>query len=96
MNKANTIKHIADQTGLSSEEVDKVIQTFFVVVMDQVKSGNHVALNTIGRFVAKDRESRQVRQFGSCEIIEIPQSRTVQFKPSKYFLNRLQEEQKSG
>lgn len=84
MNRAKLIETIANQTGINKKEVEKVLDSFEAVTMDELKNGNQVTLTGFGTFSSKVRSARRgVNPRNPKEFIQIPTVTVPKFKAGK-------------
>lgn len=83
MNKAELINKVAEKTGLSRKDTDKVVNTMLDVIMNTLKEDEKVALVGFGSFTPKRRSAREGRNPMTNEVIEIHSSRACSFKAGK-------------
>lgn len=83
MNKADLISQIAVNSGLSKKDSEKALAAAIDAITDSLKAGEKVQLVGFGIFDVKDRAARTGRNPKTKEAIQIPASRTPQFKAGK-------------
>jgi Bacterial nucleoid DNA-binding protein len=83
MNKAELISATAEKSGLSKKDSEKAINALIDTITESMKKGDKVQLVGFGVFEVKDRPARTGRNPRTKEPIEIPASRTPQFKAGK-------------
>ena len=84
MNKPELINLIAEKSGLEKSAVEKFLQTFETVVIENLKKGEDVTLAGFGTFSAKQRHARMgVNPQRPSEKIEIPAVVVPKFKAGK-------------
>ncbi|MFH1457136.1 MAG: HU family DNA-binding protein [Patescibacteria group bacterium] len=84
MNKPDLINTIAEKSGLEKNAVEKLLQTFETVVIENLKKGIDVTLTGFGTFSAKKRHARMgVNPQKPSERIEIPEVIVPKFKAGK-------------
>lgn len=83
MNKAELIIKVAEQTGISRKDTDKVINSALEAIMDALKNDEKVSLVGFGSFAAKERPAREGRNPLTNEVIEIHSSKAASFKAGK-------------
>ncbi len=83
MNKAELIKNVADKTGLSAKECEKVVNSTLDTITETLETGDKVQIVGFGVFEVKFREARKGRNPKTREEIDIPASRVPQFKAGK-------------
>ena len=83
MNKAELIAAVAEKTGLSKKDSEKVVNATFDTITSTLESGEKVQLVGFGVFDVKSRGVRIGRNPKTKEEIEIPASRVPSFKAGK-------------
>ncbi|MCL2401378.1 MAG: HU family DNA-binding protein [Oscillospiraceae bacterium] len=85
MNKAELINEIAVNSGLSKKDSEKALAATIDAVTNALAKGDKVQLVGFGIFEVKDRAARTGRNPKTKEVIQIPATRTPQFKAGKAF-----------
>lgn len=83
MNKTELIAAIAENTGLTKKDTEKVLNTAFETITDAMVRGDKVNLSGFGIFETKEREARVGRNPQTGVAMEIPATRVPAFKASK-------------
>jgi DNA-binding protein HU-beta len=83
MTKAELIAKIAEETGLTKSQVDKVLSTLVEAVTEEIKSSGNITLSGLGSFNVVRREARKGHNPKTMAPMEIPASNTVKFKSAK-------------
>ncbi len=83
MNKTDLISEVADRTGMTKNDVEKVVNAFFSTIENTLKSGDKVQLIGFGTFEVRDRQARKGRNPQTGEEISIPAARVPAFKAGK-------------
>ena len=83
MNKTELIAAVAEKTGLTKKDAERVINATFESITAALAEGDKVALAGFGNFEVKAREARVGRNPRTKETIQIPATRLPVFKPSK-------------
>lgn len=83
MNKTDLIAVVAESTGLTKKDTERVINAALDAITATMAKGDKVQLSGFGAFDIKDREKRIGRNPHTKESIEIPATRVPVFKPSK-------------
>ena len=83
MNKTELIAAVAEKTGLTKKDAERVINATFESVTEALAKGDKVAVSGFGNFEVKAREARVGRNPRTKETIEIPATRQPVFKASK-------------
>jgi len=85
MNKAELINEIATNSGLSKRDSEKALAATLDAVMKALAAGDKVSLVGFGIFEVKERAARTGRNPKTKEVIQIPATKTPQFKAGKVF-----------
>jgi len=83
MNKTELINEIAANTGLSKKDSEKALAATIDAITKALVAGDKVQLVGFGIFDVKDRAARIGRNPKTKEQIQIPATRTPQFKAGK-------------
>jgi DNA-binding protein HU-beta len=83
MNKSELVDAIAENSGLTKTDVEKVINSFVGVTQRALKGGDDVSLVGFGSFFVKDTAGRSGRDFKTGASISIPPGKSVRFKAGK-------------
>jgi DNA-binding protein HU-beta len=83
MNKTELIAAVAERSGMTKKDAERVINATVDTITASLVSGDKVQISGFGIFETKDREARVGRNPRTKETIEIPASRVPTFKPSK-------------
>ena len=83
MNKTELIAAIAEKTGLTKKDADRVIAATFETISNAMAEGDKVQVSGFGIFDVKKREARTGHNPRTKEAIEIPASKQPAFKASK-------------
>lgn len=83
MNKTELINAIAEKSGLSKKDSEKALGATLDAIVDALKAGDKVQLVGFGVFDVKSRAARTGRNPRTKEAIQIPASKTPQFKAGK-------------
>lgn len=82
MNKWDFVKKIAEKTGQSQDNVNKVLNAFVEVLVPEVRdNGETVSFPGLGTFKQKFTEAREGRNPMNGEKVQIKASRNIAFKP---------------
>ena len=77
------IKNVAEQTSVNESRVKNVMNAFWKEVESELKKGNVVSLNGIGKFSVIERAEREGVNPQTKEKITIKATKVVKFKASK-------------
>ncbi len=94
MTKADIIAEIAQKSELDRGQVQKVVESFFDVVKDNMEKGENIYIRGFGSFVNKKRARKVARNIARQTSIEIPEHYVPSFKPSKNFVERIRSSEK--
>ena len=83
MNKTELIAAVAEKTGMTKKDAERVINATFETVTASLAKGEKVAVSGFGNFEVKAREARVGRNPRTKETIQIPATRLPAFKASK-------------
>ncbi len=83
MNKTELVAAVAEKTGASKKDSEKLVSAVFETITNTLVAGDKVALVGFGAFEVKERPARTGRNPRTKEEIEIPASRVPQFKAGK-------------
>ena len=83
MNKTELIAAVAEKTGLTKKDAERVINATFESITAALAEGDKVALAGFGNFEVKTREARVGRNPRTKETIQIPATNMPVFKASK-------------
>lgn len=83
MNKAELITAVAEKSGLSKKDTEKVLNSTLDTITDVLKDRDKVQLVGFGVFETKDRAARMGRNPKTKEEIQIPASTVPVFKAGK-------------
>ena len=80
MKKSEMIEALANETGLSKADVEKVFNGTFNLFKEELSKGNNVAVAGFGTFKVSHRSAREGRNPQTGETIKIEASNSVGFK----------------
>ena len=83
MNKTELIATVAEKTGMTKKDAERVINATVDTITEKLVAGEKVAMSGFGIFEVKAREARVGRNPRTKETIEIPATRLPAFKASK-------------
>jgi DNA-binding protein HU-beta len=86
MNKKELISSISEVSGLSKADSARAVNAFSSVVRASLRSGDKVALAGFGRFEARSRTARTIKNLKTGETINIPPRRVPAFKACEDFM----------
>ncbi|HAK17051.1 MAG TPA: DNA-binding protein HU [Acinetobacter junii] len=85
MIKADLVKHMANQAGITQAQATAALQAFETVVIDTLANGETVELKGFGTFKITKRAERPGRNPKTGETLTIPASNNPTFKAGKAF-----------
>ena len=83
MNKIELIAAVAEKTGMTKKDAERVINATLETVTASMVAGDKVQISGFGIFEVKAREARVGRNPRTKETIQIPATRLPAFKASK-------------
>ena len=83
MNKTELIAAVAEKTGLTKKDAERVVSATFETITATLEKGEKVQVFGFGNFEVKAREARVGRNPRTKETIEIPASKLPTFMASK-------------
>ena len=83
MNKAELITSVAQKTGLTRKDADKVVASVLDTITETLASGEKVSLVGFGTFEVKERAAHQGINPSTGEHMQIPSSKSAVFKSGK-------------
>ena len=83
MNKTELIAAVAEKTGMTKQDAERVINATLETVTASMVAGDKVQISGFGIFEVKAREARVGRNPRTKETIQIPATRLPAFKASK-------------
>lgn len=83
MNKADLVASVADKTGMSKKDTEKIINAVVESVESALARGDKVSLVGFGTFEVRERAARMGRNPQTGQEIRIPATRVPVFKAGK-------------
>ena len=83
MNKAGLITSVAQKTGLTRKDADKIVASVLDTITETLASGEKVSLVGFGTFEVKERAAHQGINPSTGEPMQIPSSKSAVFKSGK-------------
>ena len=83
MNKTELIAAVAEKTGLTKKDAEKVINATMEAITAELAKGEKISLTGFGIFEVKAREARTGRNPRTGETTQIPASKAPAFKAGK-------------
>ena len=83
MNKTELVAAVAEKTGLTKKDAERVVNATMDTITQSLCKGEKVQISGFGIFEVKEREARVGRNPRTKESIQIPATRLPAFKASK-------------
>ena len=83
MNKTELIAAVAEKTGMTKKDAERVVSATFGSITEALAKNDKVQISNFGIFDFLQREARVGRNPSTKEQIQIPASRQPAFKASK-------------
>ena len=83
MNKTELIAAVAEKTGLTKKDAERVVSATFETIACSLTKGDKVAVSGFGNFEVKTREARVGRNPRTNETVQIPATKLPAFKAAK-------------
>ena len=83
MNKTELVAAVAEKTGLTKKDAERVVTTTIETITETLVKGEKVQISGFGTFEVKAREARIGRNPHTKEAIDIPATNVPVFKASK-------------
>ena len=83
MNKTDIISEVAQKTGMTKKDAERVINATIETIEANLVKGEKVQISGFGIFEVKAREARVGRNPRTKETIQIPATKAPVFKASK-------------
>lgn len=90
MNKTELIAAVAEASGISKKDTEKVLNSFTAVVESALKQNDKVQMIGFGTFETRERAARAGRNLRTGEVIEIAAAKVPAFKPGKALKDAIQ------
>lgn len=93
-NKDKIIAEVAENTGFTKKDVGEIVNAVFQTIVDEVSSGNEMAIHGFGKFSPKMRTGGERKYtFGEKkgETYIVPDKVVPTFSPSKNFKDSVAE-----
>jgi len=93
MTKAELISKVTDNTGVSKEHAEAVLESFFVTIKDSLAGGENIYFRGFGSFITKQRAEKTARNISKNTTVIVAAHCIPFFKPSKEFVGQVKEGQ---
>lgn len=80
MKKSEMIEALANETGLTKADAEKMFNATFDLFKEELAKGNKVSVAGFGTFKISERAAREGRNPQTGETIQIAASKSVSFK----------------
>ena len=85
MHKKDLILKISKKTGLTQKNTEKIINSFYEIVSDELKHNNKIVLSGFGSFGVRVHAARKWKNPRTGKVIKIPKRKVPYFRPGKNF-----------
>lgn len=82
MNKKEFVGALAEQCGCTQVQAGQFLDTFSGTIVNELKHGNEVNLPGFGKFIAKHRPARQMRNPATGGMMMSKAKTSAQFRPA--------------
>lgn len=90
MIRSELVQKLADEnSGLTLQEVEKIVDLFFREIVERLAAGGRVELRGFGAFTTRARDARTGRNPRTGEAVQVSAKRVPYFKPGKEIRERL-------
>jgi DNA-binding protein HU-beta len=80
INKMDLARAVAEETGLSNNQVKEALDAAFEQITNGLKGGNEISLSGFGKFAVSERSARQGRNPQTGETIQIAATKVPRFQ----------------
>jgi DNA-binding protein HU-beta len=87
MTKAEAVSRVAEKTGIQKDEVEKILESFFVTIKHSLTQAENIYIRGFGSFIIKSRAEKTARNISLKSTIIVPAHNIPFFKPSDEFIN---------
>lgn len=89
MTRSELVDALAERRGVSREQAEQVVETFFGQVQATLEEGGRVELRGFGSFRVKQYQAYQARNPQTGESVPVAPKRLPAFKPAKHLREAL-------
>ncbi|MBL4854422.1 MAG: HU family DNA-binding protein [Robiginitomaculum sp.] len=82
MNKKELVGALADSCGTTQAQAAEFCEAFTSTIVGELKQGNEINLPGFGKFIAKHRPSREMRNPATGKMMMSKAKTGAQFRPS--------------
>jgi nucleoid DNA-binding protein len=83
LTKAEIVEIISEKLGLTKKDIARVVDLFFEIIKEGLRSDEHIELRGFGTFEVKTREEREARNPKTGETVTVPKRKVPYFRPGK-------------
>jgi len=83
MNKASMVEMVAEKTGGSKADAERLVDGIFDGIVSELKSGNEVSIAGFGIFSVKDRAAREARNPRTGAMVHVAATKVPKFRAAK-------------
>jgi len=83
MNKASIVDSVAEKTGGSKAEAERLVDGIFDGIVSALKGGDEVSIAGFGIFSVKQRAARQARNPRTGAMVSVPATKVPKFRAAK-------------
>ena len=89
--KKELVDRVAEKNRHKRVVVKVLVQSFLDEILEELGKGNRLEFRDFGIFEPRDRAPRMAQNPKTLQRVEVPQKRTVKFKPGRRMKLKLQE-----
>lgn len=82
MNKKELVSAVATQCNCTQAAATELFEAFTGIIVGELKKGNEVNMPGFGKFIAKHRPSREMRNPATGKMMMSKAKTSAQFRPS--------------
>ena len=82
MNKKELVSAVANECGCTQVQAAEMFEAFTGTIVGELKKGNEINMPGFGKFIAKHRPSRQMRNPATGEMMMSKAKTSAQFRAS--------------
>lgn len=89
MKKVELVSSLAKKAEISESEASKTLNALIEVIYESLEKGEEVNITGFGKFEARERAARAVRNPKTGEYIDVPATVIPGFRPGSVFKEKL-------
>jgi len=93
INKSEVISIVAEKANMTTNETKRSINSFLETIKENIRDDEKIQLQDFGTFRLKTYKAHTGKNPKTGEIIEIPEKKSINFKPSGILKNYLNYEE---